>query len=56
MLSGTGSRKAYRLAETAGKELAKSDGPRVAVFDINGFDTHAAQGGANGGTQINLII
>jgi len=49
MLSGTGSRKAYRLAETAGKELAKSDGPRVAVFDINGFDTHAAQGGANGG-------
>ena len=48
MLSGTGSRKAYRLAETAGKELAKPDGPRVAVFDINGFDTHAAQGGANG--------
>lgn len=49
MLSGTGSRKADRLAETAGKELAKPDGPRVAVFDINGFDTHAAQGGVNGG-------
>ena len=48
MLSGSGSRKAYRLAETAGKELAKADGPRVAVFDINGFDTHAAQGGSNG--------
>ena len=48
MLSGSGSRKAYRLAETAGKELAKTNGPRVAVFDINGFDTHAAQGGSYG--------
>ena len=48
MLSGRGSRKAYRLAGTAAKALAKPDGPRVAVFDINGFDTHAAQGGSNG--------
>lgn len=48
MLSGRGSRKAYRLAETAAKALAKPDGPRVAVFDINGFDTHAAQGGSDG--------
>jgi uncharacterized protein (DUF1501 family) len=43
-----GSRQAYRLAATAGKALAKDNGPRVAVFDINGFDTHAAQGGSNG--------
>ena len=48
MLSGRGSRKAYKLAGTAAKALAKPDGPRVAVFDINGFDTHAAQGGSNG--------
>ena len=48
MLSGKGSRKAYRLARTAAKALSKVDGPRVAVFDINGFDTHAAQGGSNG--------
>ena len=48
MLSGNGSRKAYRLAGTAAKALAKSNGPRVAVFDINGFDTHAAQGGSTG--------
>ena len=48
MLSGKGSRKAHRLAGTAAKALSKADGPRVAVFDINGFDTHAAQGGANG--------
>ena len=48
MLSGRGSRKAYRLAGTAAEALAKPDGPRVAVFDINGFDTHAAQGGSDG--------
>ena len=48
MLSGRGSRKAYRLAGTAAKALAKPNGPRVAVFDINGFDTHAAQGGSDG--------
>ncbi len=48
MLSGRGSRKAFKLAGTAAKALAKADGPRVAVFDINGFDTHAAQGGSNG--------
>ena len=48
LLSGRGSRKAYRLAGTAAKALAKPDGPRVAVFDINGFDTHAAQGGSDG--------
>ena len=48
MLSGNGSRKAHRLAGTAAKALAKADGPRIAVFDLNGFDTHAAQGGSNG--------
>ena len=48
MLSGSGSRKAYRLAGTAAQALARADGPRVAVFDMNGFDTHAAQGGSNG--------
>jgi uncharacterized protein (DUF1501 family) len=48
MVPGIGSRNAYELAGTAARELAKADGPRVAVFDINGFDTHAAQGGSNG--------
>ena len=48
MLSGRGSRKAYRLAGTAAKALAKPDGPRVAVFDINGFDNQAAQSGSEG--------
>jgi uncharacterized protein (DUF1501 family) len=32
----------------AAQELRREDGPRVAVFDIGGFDTHAAQGGEDG--------
>ena len=36
------------LARIAGTELKKEYGPRVAVFEIFGFDTHAAQGGADG--------
>ena len=36
------------LARQAAGQLAKPEGPRVAVFDIGGFDTHAAQGGADG--------
>ena len=37
-----------QLARQAAIQLAKADGPRIAVFDIGGFDTHAAQGGADG--------
>ena len=37
-----------QLARQAAIQLAKDDGPRIAVFDIGGFDTHAAQGGADG--------
>ena len=36
------------LAEAAGKMLADPNGPRVAAFDMQGWDTHAAQGGAKG--------
>ena len=36
------------LAMKAGKLLSNPNGPRVAVFEVNGFDTHAAQGGING--------
>ncbi len=51
MMSGTGGgdrRKNKNLARQAAKYLRKSDGPRVAVFEVNGFDTHAAQGGVDG--------
>ena len=37
-----------KLAKVAGEQLSRPDGPRVAVFDVNGFDTHSAQGGSNG--------
>ena len=39
---------AHLLARVASQELSREDGPRVAVFDIGGFDTHAAQGGEDG--------
>ena len=36
------------LAMKAGQVLSDPNGPRVAVFEVNGFDTHAAQGGVDG--------
>jgi uncharacterized protein (DUF1501 family) len=48
MMRKSGSNDAADLADTAATELARADGPRVAVFDLDGFDTHAAQGGDDG--------
>ncbi len=45
---GSDARNNRNLAVEAGKYLSKPNGPRVAVFEVNGFDTHAAQGGING--------
>ena len=39
---------ASTLALEAGKLLSDPNGPRVAVFKVDHFDTHAAQGGENG--------
>ena len=36
------------LAEAAGRMLADPNGPRIAAFDAQGWDTHAGQGGAKG--------
>jgi len=36
------------IAETAGRMIASPDGPRVAVFDATGWDTHAGEGAAEG--------
>ncbi len=36
------------LAREAGKQLSNPNGPRVAVFQVEEFDTHAAQGGVHG--------
>jgi uncharacterized protein (DUF1501 family) len=50
------------LAEAAGKMLADANGPRIAVFDTQGWDTHANQGaakgrlaGALGGLSVSLV-
>ena len=37
-----------KLAKEAAKQLKDPSGPRVAVFELDGFDTHAAQGGVDG--------
>ena len=36
------------MANTAGKLLVAENGPRIAVFDATGWDTHAQEGGATG--------
>ncbi|HCA91682.1 MAG TPA: hypothetical protein DEP10_07030, partial [Alphaproteobacteria bacterium] len=55
MMVQNGDNEAHELAKVAADELAREDGPRIAVFDIDGFDTHAAQGGRDGehGEQLN---
>ncbi|MDC3074443.1 DUF1501 domain-containing protein [Candidatus Pelagibacter sp.] len=47
-LSNTSSDNSWVLASNAANELSKPDGPKVAVFEVDGFDTHAAQGATNG--------
>ena len=47
-LRNQGSRENWSLASNAGEQLSKLNGPRVAVFEVDGFDTHAAQGATNG--------
>ena len=37
-----------RLVQTAARLLGRDDGPRVAVFDTSGWDTHLNEGGAQG--------
>jgi len=46
--SSHGKRKNKNLAKQAAVYLRKANGPRVAIFEVNGFDTHAAQGGVEG--------
>ena len=51
----SGDNEPHELARVAAQELSREDGPRIAVFDLDGFDTHAAQGGSDGehGEQLN---
>jgi len=54
-MSSSSSRNNSSLAFKAGQELKKINGPRVAVFEVGGFDTHAAQGGIDGSHSDSLI-
>ena len=45
---------AYLLLRAAAGFLRKDDGPRVAVFDTTGWDTHANEGGARGQLSVRL--
>jgi uncharacterized protein (DUF1501 family) len=42
------------LATAAARFLAAADGPRIAVIDLDGWDTHANQGGAQGTLALRL--
>lgn len=44
----SGPERLQGIAATAGRMLAAAAGPRIAVMDANGWDTHANQGGAQG--------
>ena len=48
MQVATNSYDRNKLAREAAKQLHDPKGPRVAVFELDGFDTHTAQGGADG--------
>jgi uncharacterized protein (DUF1501 family) len=43
-----GAERLKAIAETAGRMIAAPNGPRIAVLDATGWDTHAAEGGAGG--------
>jgi uncharacterized protein (DUF1501 family) len=48
MTGGKGGGQFKLMTEAAGGLLAASDGPRVAVLDIGGWDTHVGQGTVKG--------
>ena len=47
-MGGRGGANVAPLATAAARFLASAAGPRVAVLDVGGWDTHANQGGAQG--------
>jgi uncharacterized protein (DUF1501 family) len=51
---GFGPKNFAPLADAAGKLLAAADGPRVAVLEMGGWDTHVNQGAGEGRLAQNL--
>ena len=48
MQVATNSYDRNKLAREAAKQLHDPNGPRVAIFELDGFDTHTGQGGTDG--------
>lgn len=47
-IRGEGVERLKLIAETAGRMISAANGPRVAVLDAGGWDTHAGEGAAEG--------
>jgi uncharacterized protein (DUF1501 family) len=52
--AGRGAQQVGPLVTAAARFLASEAGPRVAVIDVGGWDTHANQGGAQGALALRL--
>jgi uncharacterized protein (DUF1501 family) len=48
MMGGAGGNRYEEVIRATAGSLANASGPRVAVFDTTGWDTHANEGGARG--------
>jgi uncharacterized protein (DUF1501 family) len=53
-MGGRGAQAVAPLASAAARFLASPSGPRVAVLDVGGWDTHANQGAAQGALALRL--
>ncbi len=53
-MGGRGGQALSPLTTAAARFLSEPDGPRIAVIDAGGWDTHANQGGANGALALRL--
>jgi uncharacterized protein (DUF1501 family) len=53
-MGGRGGASVAPLASAAARFLASPDGPRIAVLEAGGWDTHANQGGAQGPLALRL--
>jgi uncharacterized protein (DUF1501 family) len=53
-MGGRGAQQVGPLVTAAARFLASETGPRVAVIDVGGWDTHANQGGAQGALALRL--
>jgi uncharacterized protein (DUF1501 family) len=54
--NGQGRQAALTLARKAGEMLAAARGPRIAVLELGGWDTHANQANPNGALANNLRL